>query len=103
MDNAVWSRWTTVSNCSHTPGGRPHAGKKGYAVSSTRGWLGAVQPVPTARAWLGQHSTLGGRHGARFLLLAFDFGKPAGDMGMPRLELACLVKGGARFVKLPRH
>jgi hypothetical protein len=45
---------------------------------------------------------MGGRYGARHLL-PFDFGEPTGDMGMLWLDLAGLVKGGARFVNLPLH
>jgi len=31
----------------------------------------------------------------------FHFGEPLGDMGTLRIQLAGLVKGGDRFVKLP--
>ena len=61
----------------------------------------AVQPVPTARGWLSQHVALADANGARRLLLPFDFGEPAGDVGMLRLERAGLLKGGVRFVNLP--
>jgi hypothetical protein len=37
------------------------------------------------------------------VLPPFHFGEPTGDMGMLRLELACLVKCGDRFGKLPRR
>ena len=38
---------------------------------------------------------------ARRVLPPCHFGEPAGDMGMLRLELACLLKGGDGFGKLP--
>jgi hypothetical protein len=36
------------------------------------------------------------------LLLPFHFDESAGDMGMPRLEISGLVKGGDCFGKLSR-
>jgi hypothetical protein len=44
-----------------------------------------------------------GCHGARYLLPPLDFGKPAGDMGMLRIERTDLLKGSTGFVKLPLH
>lgn len=58
----------------------------------------AVKPVPTARGWLGYHVVLPGAP-ALALLSPFDFGEPAGDMGMLRIELAGLMKGRYRFGK----
>jgi hypothetical protein len=65
--------------------------------------LKGPRAVPLARGWLGQLVALGSGHSARLLLLPFDFGEPAGDMGMLRIECEDLVQGNARFVKLALH
>jgi hypothetical protein len=51
----------------------------------------------------GLRCCIGWGHSACRLLLPFDFGEPTSNMGMLRLDLADLVKGGTRFVKLPLH
>jgi hypothetical protein len=63
--------------------------------------LRAATPRPMARGW-GLDGCADERWRARRLLLPFHFGKPASDMGMSRLKLSSLVKGGNCFVKLPR-
>jgi len=49
----------------------------------------------------GSDGCIDGRHGARRVLPSCHFGEPAGDMGMLRLDLTCLLKGGDGFGKLP--
>ena len=44
-----------------------------------------------------------GRWDAYRLLLPFRFGDPRGDIGLLRIEILGLVKGGDRFDKPPRH
>jgi hypothetical protein len=66
---------------------------KGHALCSRRRW----------HAGVGLDGDVDERHCARCLLPPFHFGEPAGDMGMLRIKRACLVKGGNRFGKLPRH
>ena len=54
-----------------------------------------------ARSGLGRG--VAGRCGASCLPPLFDFGEPCGDIGMLRIELLSLAKGGDCFGKLPRH
>ena len=49
----------------------------------------------------GSDGCIDGRCRARRLLLSCHFGEPAGDIGMLRRELACLLKGDDGFGKPP--
>jgi hypothetical protein len=102
MYHTVASTWATVLNVSHPLEAARHAGKKECATPSTR--RATRRKAGADGAWItGSACYIGGRCRARRLLLPFDFGEPTGDMGMLWLDLAGLVKGGARFVKLPLY